>query len=191
VDFDALTAAINQAKIARADIIKNNIVEPDSPQTPRFADADKALSSASDVAVRGPAATTADEQRNAEKGAKAALDTYQALSREYWSNQSAIARQQAISQRSEALNVKADAVAKDDFAAAEVALSRADEAATTGDFKASAVAYHNAEIGYQKANKTASDKRYAATIAVQNATNKVKESQRIAVNADAIIGGAL
>jgi hypothetical protein len=188
-DFDTIAKAVAGAKEKRLAVVNANIITKNSADVARFTAADKALSNAENVYNRGASGASAEEQIAARDGAQAALDTYTAILHDYWPTHAARAQRAAADARTDALNVRADIAAKESFAQASTALANGDSAYTKNDYEASAAAYQDAEAGFKTSAATAIKKRRAAFIAVQNANNKIKESEKIAVNADAIIGG--
>ncbi|MDR0401309.1 MAG: hypothetical protein LBH51_10280 [Treponema sp.] len=137
------------------------------------------------------AALAAYEEGRAEEALKGASESklrFTGVLRTGWAAYAAQLRTLAQRERQNALNAKADAAVKDDFAATEGIFTRAESAYRAESYENAVDLYVESEAGYAALVLAAEEKRRIAQAAIDAAEKKLAESESVALKAEAILG---
>jgi hypothetical protein len=186
IDFGTLGDIIAEAQAKRAEITDNDL---EVQNLDKLVPADESLLSAESVYNLGETASSANDKGVAAKDAQSALEAYNNILNQFWFVRASEARRRASSAQQEALKVKADVAVKPDYNLSAEVFNNGEATFKTKDYKESVGFFVESESLFVSATTVATEKRRLASIALQSAEKKIEESERIASDAESVLGG--
>ncbi len=148
-----------------------------------------ALNAADEDAYRAIDQYDRGDAASAEVSAKEALQGYNRLLNDVWTNVSTIAANTAGEARRSAVNAKAPVAAKQEYDSAAVIYSRGGEFRSVGDYESASEYYYESISLFNNAAEISEIKRQQALAAIAEAERKIAESEHTAEEAEIRIEG--
>lgn len=185
VDYAGLNDVIAKAQDKRQEVVDAGL-EMDNLSAVEQADAK--LRNAEDAYDKGEKNLSKTDRNNAFKDAQGALLGYTGILDEHWINNASELRARSLAEQQEALKLKADIAVRDDYNLTTNIHNQGEAAYRNRDYRTAITHFTESIDLYSNVSAAAAEKRRIATLALQSAETKISESEKIAADAEAVLG---
>ncbi|GMO28812.1 MAG: hypothetical protein LBG79_07070 [Spirochaetaceae bacterium] len=185
VDYAGLRSVIVQAQEKRQEVVDAQL---EMQNLSLVEQADASLRRAEDLYDLGENKLGKKDRNEAFTSAQSAILGYTQILDQFWLDTASDLRSKSLAAQLDALKLKADIAVREDYNLTTNIHNQGEAAYRARDYKTAMDFYTESISLYGNVSAAAAEKRRLATLALQSAEEKIAESERIAADAENVLG---